>query len=244
MVHTLPDYTSKWKNKTISNIVDNAELAARLGSISTHDRSGDVIWMDDFEGVVCKWIETVFAADAGIALSTEESLKGDQSLKMNAGFNVANYVYATRYLANPVTGNLGFENAVTYDAEIDYLLWEMRFVAAAATWEAKIKWRNTQNDLQYLNAANVYVTFATDVDLATHSHCFNAFKMVVDTTNLTYARFIFNHITYPMTAYGLHVGAGAAGCPYMFVSFRNDGNSTKDATVYMDNVIVTQNEDV
>ena len=46
MVHTLPDYSTKYRMTNVFGNIDHSELAARLGSPSTFDRRGNIIFMD------------------------------------------------------------------------------------------------------------------------------------------------------------------------------------------------------
>ncbi|GAH58675.1 unnamed protein product, partial [marine sediment metagenome] len=49
MVHTLPDYSTKYKMTNLFGNLDNSELAARIKPLSMLDRAGHLIWYDDFE---------------------------------------------------------------------------------------------------------------------------------------------------------------------------------------------------
>ncbi len=82
MVHTLPDYTSKWKMLKLSANVDNAELAARINGINTFDRRGNVLYIEDF---VCPNIvhPISYLGGAGAAtISCAYRKTGEYSLKV------------------------------------------------------------------------------------------------------------------------------------------------------------------
>ena len=74
MVHTLPDYTTKYKTAIVFGNLDHAELAARLGSIDIYDRRGAVIDLDNFEAPYMRWIGETLGGGGNVTLTTEKNL--------------------------------------------------------------------------------------------------------------------------------------------------------------------------
>lgn len=55
MPRGMPDWGEYSPQEVVSKLLDNAELAARLGSPVLFDRRGTVIFMDDFNCGVNHW---------------------------------------------------------------------------------------------------------------------------------------------------------------------------------------------
>lgn len=64
----------------VHTLTDVGELAARLGSIDTFDRRGNVIWMDDFEAPILKWLTDTVGGGSVPVLSTTQAWMGIQSV--------------------------------------------------------------------------------------------------------------------------------------------------------------------
>ncbi|GAI56753.1 unnamed protein product, partial [marine sediment metagenome] len=76
MAHGQPDFGMYQIAKTIYRLADMGELAVRLGSIVTHDRRGDVIWMDNFDSGIAKWYQFASDDDGLVEWSAERSRSG------------------------------------------------------------------------------------------------------------------------------------------------------------------------
>ena len=241
MVHTLPDYTTQYKLATVFGQIDSGELAARLGSIVTFDRRGNVVWMDDFEGVKLLW--DVATDETGYAaLNTTRALNGSQSCKMNAGGTATgNNVYIQKVLAYPVKSKIGFEITNTWHAWIEDFIWRIMLYDGTYLHRAEIKWNDTNNKLYYYGDADDWVEFASDVDMLLTTSSFNICKLVVDFVNGKYSRFIFNEATYDLSSYSYYRTLQSLSSR-LYTTFEIIGEANRDTVVYVDNAIVTQNE--
>ena len=80
MVHGYHDYGLYASKATVAGLTDMAELAARLGSIVTYDRKGDVILLDDYEATTAHFRDSSIPL-ATAALDTTVALSGAQCVK-------------------------------------------------------------------------------------------------------------------------------------------------------------------
>ena len=74
MAGETPDYGRLSAQATVFPVTDLGELAARLGSIVSHDRRGDVIWLDGFEDGLDKWQPTTSGSGAAVDLGDHETV--------------------------------------------------------------------------------------------------------------------------------------------------------------------------
>lgn len=81
MVHGMQDYGIYASKTTVVALDDMAELAARLGSIVTYDRKGDVILLDDYEEPLEKFRDSSQAL-AEVKLDSTVAVSGAQCVKL------------------------------------------------------------------------------------------------------------------------------------------------------------------
>ena len=241
MVHTLPDYTSKWKNKTISNMVDNGELAIRLGGINTYDRRGNVMWLDEFEDGINKWNTGGNGLGNAVTISAAASMTKASSAKMVTGstgtFNAQMYVYR----ALPVLGKIGHELSFTFDNDMTEIDINLNIRSGLVIYTAGLKLDHANDRIQYLDLNGVYQDLLTAINWQHATYNFATLKLVADFANNTYERLIFRDTETDMSAYALRnaLAANEQRWEYFINCTGTNGNN---ATCYVDNVIITQNE--
>jgi len=241
MVHTLPDYTSKWKNKTISSLVDNGELAARLGNIDTFDRRGNVIWMDDFEDNINKWAQTTLGTGAAVSLSTVKAHTGGSSCKLTTGDNTANSTFIYKQLAYPATGKMGLELAVQHHESIKYIDIVLHFYTGTRCYSAQLRYDVDDEDLEFRNLAGAFINLNATTVPQSEETLFNVYKIVCDSALNKWVRIIVNDTEYDVSEYFMWDAADATA-PYLLVSIAITPDINDNLDCYVDNVIVTQNE--
>jgi len=221
--------------------IDSGELAARLGSINTFDRRGNVLWMDDFEGASLNWQSTTLGVGAGVTLSTAYKLTGSQSCKLTT----ANTVNATadiyRYLSFPVLSKIGWEMAFTSDVDFDYLTWTMNLFSGTYWSTANIKYDNSEKKIYYGDSGGEWQDIAVVEELDDGPHLFNIIKLVADFNLRYYTRLILNDVEYPLSSYVMrHVESDIR--PRLYIDYTIRTGVAANTSSYVDNVIITQNE--
>lgn len=226
---------------TVFGQIDTGELAVRLGSIVSFDRRGNVIWMDDFEEAFLNWAVTAGGGGGKASLNMTASLSGSQSCLVQSGTTTEDPTKIIRGLAFPVLGRMGFEIANSYHSLINILTWRIVIYDGSTLHVAKIYWHNGLDRLYYVDHENNPQVLATGVDLSQLAHGFNVVKLVCDFLTGEYVRLICNGKTIDMS--GLrYYQTSLTAYSRMLVEFWVDGVTAQDAAVYVDNVIVTQNE--
>jgi len=99
-----------------ASVSDMGEVAARLGSIVTYDKRGDVVDFDNFEEPVLKW-RLSRTAGSTVILDNTNLRSGSQSVKLTPAD--AEDAYAGFYKSVPLIAStkLGFEVSFSYDAD-------------------------------------------------------------------------------------------------------------------------------
>lgn len=241
MAHTLPDYTSKWKNRRIFSIADYAELAARLGSINTYDRRGNTIWMDDFEGATLKWDKTLSGAGAAATINAEHPYRGSQHLKLVGGSTVNRRAQVIKYFSYLHISNIGAEVAFTADANVLYFILELLTFDGTHYTEVQLWVDPTNDELSYLNSAGITTVFDDTIDFLESTRDYHILKVVMDPINNTYLRGFFDDTEYDMSTYAArHELSGIS--PSLQAGLYVYSNGATNAVANCDSFILTQNE--
>lgn len=221
-----------------ANSMGAAELAARLGSIDTHERRGTVIFMESFEsGVLNKWSFTL-SAGATAALSTKYARNGAFSLRLYSGVGAGKYALAKHFLPYPALSKVGGEIWVNIpdatDSEFDFFL----YLYDGSTYKrAIIEYNPSTREVSVWDGA-MHV-FATGVAPPTPGG-FLVFKLVVNLASGTYVGCLINSDLYDLSGYTLESGASTTAKSFGVWLGAYYYNAALVA--YVDDVILTQNE--
>lgn len=223
--------------------IGNAELAARLGSIVTFDRRGDVIWMDNFEAVFLNWEHAAVGTGAEIVLSAaSRALNGSQSCKMTTADASGSLAAIFKKLRYPVKGKLGFELSFTHSSDISDHVAEIWLYDGSYIHKAGIVYNTGFNALYYHNSAGVATKIADITGMESDDWLFNKLKFVVDFYAEKYMRVIFNETEYSLADIAYQKVVDTTTMPHLYSQFYIRSDVDDNVTVYVDDVIITQNE--
>lgn len=236
-----PDYSNVTSGSPLHRLDDMAELAARLGSPVSFNRSGDVVWFTSFEGGLQGVVCTSDHEDGVGLISSSRALDGCFSLKLDPRDADDSYVRWSRVLGLLEPGRIAIEASVSLDYTPDgikLVLWYReggREVVGRVLYDPQTSsWAIVDKDLGD-------VTVLEDYGLEKGSNAWHQIKLVIDTEEKTYRRLISGRHSVDLTSYNLlddptsHVGQ---------VYFRVEclGSPDNHAAIYVDSVIITQNE--
>ena len=245
----LPDYTSpapvgQIPIGAVYTLTDMAELAARLGSIVTFDRRGNVMFLEDFEGNLSK-CRTDASAGGSVSISSKYARGGSFSCKLVTGPIAGDFAYLGIPLAYPVLSKMGFEvcwNRSDGDAldEIDILF---ELYDGKDWWWPEVRWVRATFTWEYRKNAVTWVALSPAVNYYMDNLPFNHAKLVVDFVNKEYVRFIANNIVYDLAGIGLY-SMGAVVPGRIVPSVTTYTAVAASAVNYIDSIIITQNEPI
>lgn len=251
----LPDYsapqpTGQVPQGPLYTSTDIAELAARLGSIVTFDRRGNVLWMDDFEDNINKWLGAGFSGVGGsVSLSTVRARNGASSARLITGNLIGDTAQLQKVLPYPYLSRIGFEISFTANLHLSehflrYLIWHgthyymatVRIIpplgSATLQAEAVNRLQIVDNTLGWVDIDNVPMGAPE----------FNTVKLVSNpTVPRRYERLILNSREYDLRAYSLEQAVASEAYEMWFISRITTGVNANE-TAYADDAIITQNE--
>lgn len=214
---------------------DVGELAARLGSPVTHDRRGNVLWFDDFEGLLNKW-DTIAGAGGSVSLSTTECRMGTQSCKIVTGAAAGSQIRAS--VAYPSQSKLGFE--IAFRAMSPHVI-GFRSIVYTGQQQQKfyIQLDIDEGTLEFYQEGFIWTNFASGLP-TDFSNCFYIAKLVIDPVTGKYTRFVLNYQEYDLSSY-ISVAQDNLEPPRLVCHYIADSPGFC-ATDYVDGAIITGNE--
>ena len=237
----LPDWYNIKKQGAVSALGDLGELAVRLGSIVSFDRRGDVVWLDGFEEGKNKWVATTWGTGAAVGLDQNYARNGYWSLKLTAGKNGLARADVYRKLPRPIMSKMGFEVSFAFDTNLDNIRLLFDLYDGAYLHEPLATYDYANTRLRVRDEGGDWQDVATGVDVYESYYPFWTMKLVVDFAKQKYVRLIFNETEYDLSAYS-YLYTEDTGNPLLRPGVQNNGIAAANAIVYLDDVIITQNE--
>jgi len=241
MSHGYPDYGVGAEIANIHRVTDLGELAVRLGSPSFFDRRGYVFWYDDMESGINRWEITTAGSGSKVETSPDYKLSGGYSMMLYAGIDGTPYAQAIAYSPYPVLSKIGLEAAIAFGGAPLYIRMDLHFHDGSWWYSYNLRWFPTSGLVQILDDSGNYATVLTSEGITDTPQLFNIIKLVVDPQRGHYHRLILNSSEVDLSAYGC-LAAESPIHPYIRCVFLNVGDGVNACPVYVDNVILTQQE--
>jgi hypothetical protein len=219
-----------------------AELAVRLGSFSTFERRGEILWHDSFEDGLIHWATAVTGAGGSVSLDTTDSKTGKQCVKLAGGTSIGSTAGITRTEILPnVTARIGaefsFRDLVHGEGPLEFFV----LVDDGTTlYEFIIKWDADYTSL-YLWNADEWQILDDSNNLNSVGRSWSSIKLVIDQTTMKYLRLYANHKEYDVSAYSPSE-SGDVHSPAVTITIRMTTSTINNETTLVDRVIITTNE--
>lgn len=241
MVHTLPDWTTKYKLVNIFSNIDDAELAVRLGSVNRFDRRGWSWFYETFEDTLARWQLSGLGVGCAAALSTVSARSGKQSALLTTGNAVDDWELIYTMLPYPPTTRFGYEISFTLGTSIKSLELQLSFYTGTQWLISGIKVDVVGNTLQYVKPGPAYQTFKTVVPFYQNDYSFHTLKFVVDLSTLNYVRCLYDDMVMDMSSY-LFGGIPDGTARHMESQITVKNNAAGNHHCYLDDLIFTIEE--
>ena len=222
-------------------IGDLGELAARLGSPVTHDRTGSIVFVDSFTFGLSDWQVALSGKGAEVVLVSSPFRSGPFSVKLTAGSDSSRQAKIFRKFPYPQLGKYGLEFSWKPDLYVDRLAVKLVHHDGTNEHEFQFRYVVTDKDLKVRDSDGLYVTIDNDLYLAYTYAPFHTFKLVGNFETDEYVRLIVNEKVYADLPYSAYSFASDDG-PNVRVDVTLIGESGHNAFSCVDDIILTQNE--
>jgi len=241
MPHGYPDHGVGAPSSTIYPVLDIGELAARLGSINTFDRRGNVIWLDDFETNLKHWYSSAAPLWTGIEKSDEAARNANYSCKLTTPTAIDTVRYIGKYLPLPTLSKIGFEFSYAMYLDIKYIYCKLSFLHTTGKNEFALRYDRYNRTLAYLNSSGSYTDLSGTPSHNMLYHAWNTIKLVVDYKTKKYVRALLNSFSWDLKDIAGDSDT-AYYTPSLWIETRIQNRSAGEHYVYIDDAIITQNE--
>ncbi|MBA7590871.1 hypothetical protein ES708_33013 [subsurface metagenome] len=236
-----PDFGVYAVKETVSGLADSGELAARLGSIVTYDRRGDVVWFDDFQGDLAAWHLGRGGTGADAYITADYAKRGAFCCKMISGANDGGYMAITHYGGGLVFSKLGVEISFTLNIFTTELRVPFIYYSGTNWYDAAIRLYPVDREIKYKGNDNLFHSFATLTKIHTSSYVFHTLKYVLDLPNGKYNRVLLDNVVYDLSDIALKIRTSDT-FPYHTFNILAMTAEDTNKTSYVADAIITQNE--
>jgi len=241
MGHGTPDWWGTEPTATVHKVSDLGELAARLGSIDTFDRRGDVVWLSGFEDGLAEFIPVRTGAGSDRNISTTTACKGAYSLKLTIGSNAEDMSGVEKWVPYPALSGFGGEVSFTWNTGLDRLeIWLILYDGTNRTYFA-VNLSQTNGKIYYRNSAGGWTEIDSLPAWATATDLFHVAKLAIDLSTGKYMRLTLDNTGYSLAGISAEAPLSAVQ-PNLLFSVRAYGPGVTTPTIYVDDMIITQNE--
>jgi len=240
MAHGSPDWWGGAPTGTTHKLADMGELAARLGSIVTFDRRGDVVFVEDFNGGMSAWDcggEGVVSCD----LMAKPTVSGSLAIRLTPPVGDGLECWLRRVVPYPGLSKIGFEAWFTANTNLKYFSTQLWFYDGDTLLEFEARYNHADGTIEIEDPADTWTPIGTPGVMVTAVPVFNVMKLVVDPLSGDYVRVICNDHEYDASAKSGVVAAGV-GIKMLSVKVLSENKGDVVLTTDVDNIIVTQNE--
>lgn len=236
-----PDFGAYAVKEVTASLSDMAELAARLGSIVTYDRRGEVVDFDDFESPKLIWSKSAGEETSVFVHSTSVARSGVQSIKLTTGDEDEAHIAAYRTYGILTSKVLGIEVAARISLRRCYLQVKITYYSGARQYTCECRLDLENHILAVYNDSAAYEEVA-DVGLLTGiSGGWGNLKLVADFDTGKYKRVMFQNTEYDISDITIRSIENPAA-PYVTAWLQLKNPAALGNTIWLDNYILTQAE--
>ena len=237
-----PDYGLYAAKESSASISDMGEVAARLGSIITYDKRGDVIDFDNFENAVLKWAVSISGVGGYARLDSTSVRSANQSVKLYTPATKDAYVELKRGYSIGRTKRLGIEVSISTLGTYSIFLLTLLYTTATTKQTAKLKLDNELYELYIMTGNEIYTKIDTLYEIFATEHWFNTMKVVADFESSEYVRLMFDNNEYDISALSPYLVSPWFGAPYIQLELKILNKEDLEGVCYIDDVVLTQAE--
>lgn len=224
-----------------TSTVGLSEMAARLGSPITFDRSGQIVLMETFEQGAQRWALTTSGTGASIVLSPAYSCAGGYSLKFTGGSTFAYAAMALFKMGVLPIGRMGFAFSFSTPGNFDRIECTMYLYTGTVVYSVIWKYKDTNDKIYVVNSAAAEVEVGALSIAPREAGVFNVTKLIVDLTTGKYVKLLVNATEFDISTISMYSGASATA-PHIYWAVSLYSRDGQNDVCYLDNVFITSAE--
>lgn len=236
-----PDGGEGGSTTIIHTVTDLGELAARLGSIVTYHRSGNVIYYEDFENTLSGWWVDAAGAGASILISTDYCFRGGQCAIVTGSTSSVNDNKLEKRLPGVPTTVVGLEVFYRSLEEADEIEFLLDVYLGGFRYRVGVRLTPADNTIDLANAVAGYEEVISDWLTINNTATWHNIKFTFDVTTLKYVSLLVNGVSKDVSAVSVTGQSTSQENAYnITLSVKN--NSGEEDITLLDDAIITINE--
>lgn len=241
MAHGTQDYANVRPKITTYTLSDMAELAERLGAVQSIDRLGDVVFIDNFEDGLCKWYTAIDSLDSTVGITGDVAEHGGFSFKVHLVNDDVAFVQLIKYLTYPIPSLVGLEFNTTLNQDMSSYTVYMDFFTGVLLIRFILEIDRSSGTISVLDSHGDWQVVVSDYNALCVNYVFHRFKLVIDLPNLTYIKLVTTKGVVDLRSIGVKTYSDTS-LAHLRIMFLMGGSVSAAIDIYLDSVIVTQNE--
>lgn len=236
-----PDFGIGDVGQGLSVMIDGAELAARLGSILSFSRTGNLLYQDSFDYGLGSWDIDDNDGDGTAKIYTSSAYRSPYCVRLQCLDDFDSYVSMSKSFGYPYLCNVGME--ITF--RVNTSVFDLRFTGEMGNSDKKVEfglWLRSSTELlhYYTEVGSWLGEFENVADIDSPEH-FHTLKLVVDLVNDKYLFALFNNVRYTMLYPDLKTSEGVS-YPYIDFTIKSSQDTEQETIIFIDDFIYTINE--
>lgn len=236
-----PDFGMYAAKTVTASISDMGEVAARLGSIVTYDKRGDVVDFDNFEEPILNWKTAGSSATCYARLDNTHVRSGSQAVKLHTEAVIDYNALIEKYTMLTGSKRLGLEISFSNISYTCYLLISMHYYDGSLLHDPSLLVYPSTGIVQLYNAAGNYIEIANFGAMLNLDHLYHTLKLVVDFDTDEYVRFLYTLHEYDISEHSIYTEEGEI-TPYLRTRIAIVNVSADESDAWIDDFIYTQAE--
>ena len=241
MPSDFPDWGGQYNDRQFFPLFDQAELAARLGSLMTYDRRGSVIWQYGFQYGVGDVGPAAVGAGSYVVLYEGLWEFPPFSCRMAAAGVAGSYASIERRVAVPQPALVGFQAAIRFSPGAEHVSANVYHYDGAGRWYSEVRVDQLENKFQAWVSPGVYVDLIDPLTDLNTSNAFAHHKLVVDLSTHALVRGILDQHEFDLSPYTM-VRSADAQAENLRCRVVNLSVSGAAGSVYVGSLIITASE--
>jgi len=241
MAHGAPDDSNVLKDGLVNRLDDLGELAARLGSPVKYHRTGDVVYIDDFEWGLNGWVSTGTNVDRYCQVSNVASLSKGNCCLLNSGSGGLLPIYMTNRHPAVKGDTIGFHVSLSLRSNIVTFGMNTYVYTPATIQKFAWQWVKATSWLYCRTTAGAAHTIDLALPLYEDDTLFHHFKMIVNQSTGFYVGLYVDDVYYDLSAVPVWLDA-PGGDKHISTYIVNAGSVANAAEIALDDFVITVNE--
>lgn len=239
--YDMPDDYKWMPGSTRFPLADLGELAARLGSIVTYDRRGEVIWLDDISKGVAPYYQTLNGTGSEVYTHNENSLFSGFTMRLVAGSDGGKLANISKDFSPMVLSKIGIEVGVSFPTDFDRFSVIITRYDGSHYHTALIQLDEVNDDIEIWKDDGTWEVIQSSISFTTSTTIYKRIKLVADMENLVYTRLLFDDLIFDLSSYGIRASVSAAN-PFHRINLSLVGRAANNDYCDVGYVIITDNE--